>query len=119
MSYTAVLFMYNDEHRARFVIEGFQKHNPNIPLIVYNGGTSAKHLEQEYNIKLIEGPNLWHKFTRCPPGSFSYDYVEVSKQTLGRLGFQFKDTDGSVIDLQCDHWSFPPLFAKKIGRAHV
>lgn len=100
MSYTAVLFMYNDEKRARFVIEGFKKHNPNIPLIVYNGGTSVKHFEHEYDIKLIEGPNLWHKFTRCPPGSFSYDYVEF----MFKLGLEM-ETDHLIFletDVKCN-----------------
>ena len=74
--YRAILFMCNDERRAEFVIENFTKHNPDIPLMVYNGGNSAKYLEKKFNIELTEGPNLWHKNTRNPPGSFSYDWVE-------------------------------------------
>ena len=42
----------------------------------------------------------------------SYDYVDVSKQTMKRLEFQLKDIYGSVIDLKGDHWSFSLLFAK-------
>jgi hypothetical protein len=76
MKYLAVLFMCNDEKRARFVIENFKKHNPEIHLIVYNGGNSVEHFKNEYNIELIEGPNLWHTKTRGPPGSFSYDWFE-------------------------------------------
>jgi hypothetical protein len=76
MKYLAVLFMCNDEKRARFVIENFKKHNPEIHLIVYNGGDSVEHFRKEYDIELIEGPNLWHTKTWGPPGSFSYDWFE-------------------------------------------
>jgi hypothetical protein len=74
--YKAVLFMCNDEPRAEFVIENFTKHNPDIPLVVYNGGRSALYLKDKYKISLIEGKNLWHKTTRNPPGSFSYEWFE-------------------------------------------
>lgn len=74
MKYIAVLFMCNDEHRAKFVASNFKKHNPDIQLIIYNGGSSAniKDLCDEY----IEGPNLWHTKTSSPPGSFSYEWFE-------------------------------------------
>lgn len=72
--------MCNDEKRADFVISNFQKHNPDIRLIVYNGGSPAPHLKDKYNIEYQEGPNLWHKFTRCPPGSFSYEWFETMFQ---------------------------------------
>lgn len=75
MKYHAVLFMCNDESRARFVIENFLKHNPDIPLTVYNGGKSVPQLK-DYGVELIEGKNLWHKNTRHPPGSFSYGWFE-------------------------------------------
>lgn len=74
--YKAILFMCNDEPRAEFVIENFTKHNPDIPLVVYNGGRSALYLKDKYNISLIESKNLWHKKTRNPPGSFSYEWFE-------------------------------------------
>ena len=77
MSYTAILFMCNDEKRAEFVIENFKKHNPEIHLIVYNGGNSAQFLKEKYDIELIEGSNLWHPKTRNPPGSFSYEWFEL------------------------------------------
>jgi hypothetical protein len=76
MKYLAVLFMCNDEKRARFVIENFKKYNPEIHLIVYNGGNSVEHFRKEYDIELIEGPNLWHKKTRCDVGSFGYDWFK-------------------------------------------
>lgn len=68
--------MCNDEKRAKFVVENFTKHNPDIPLIVYNGGRPVGNLFEGFNIEYQEGPNLWHKFTRCPPGSFSYEWFE-------------------------------------------
>lgn len=76
MKYLAVLFMCNDENRAEFVIENFKKHNPDIHLIVYNGGQSASYLSEKYDIELVEGPNLWHTKTRGAPGSFSYEWFE-------------------------------------------
>jgi hypothetical protein len=77
MKYHAVLFMCNDEERARFVIENFQKHNPEIKLTVYNGGNSVSESFSEYDIELIEGDNLWHKKTRHAPVSFSYEWFEM------------------------------------------
>jgi len=74
--YHAVLFMCNDEKRARFVIEGFKEHNPDIPLTVYNGGESCRQLVEDYDIVLFEGPNLWHRNTRHAPGSFNYHWFE-------------------------------------------
>lgn len=74
--YHAVLFMCNDEKRARWVIENFKEHNPDIPLTVYNGGEPCRQLVEDYDIALIEGPNLWHKNTRHKPGSFSYKWFE-------------------------------------------
>lgn len=77
MKYHALLFMCNDEKRARFVIENFRKYNEDIPLTVYNGGESMEKLTSEFNIELIEGKNVWHKNTRHPPGSFSFDWFQI------------------------------------------
>ena len=77
--------MCNDENRAEFVIENFKKHNPDIHLIVYNGGNSALYLQEKYDIELIEGPNLWHKNTRHKPGSFSFEWFELLFKTYERL----------------------------------
>lgn len=76
MKYHAVLFMCNDEKRARFVIEGFKEHNPDIPLTVYNGGKPCRQLVEDYDIVLFEGPNLWHRKTRHAPGSFNFHWFE-------------------------------------------
>lgn len=77
MKYHAILFMCNDEKRARFVIENFTTYNPDIPLTVYNGGEKMDHLATEYNIELIQGENLWHKKTRHAPGSFNFGWFEM------------------------------------------
>jgi len=74
MKYHAILFMCNDEKRARFVIENFKKHNPEIMLTVYNGGSSLPQLKDEYDIIYEEGPNLWQTRTRHPPGSFDVNW---------------------------------------------
>lgn len=84
MTYHAILFMCNDEERARFVIEHFKRFNSDIPLTVYNGGASMKHLKDSYDIELQEGPNLWHKKTRHAPGSFDYGWFEKLFETYYR-----------------------------------
>ena len=84
MKYHAILFMCNDEKRSRFVIENFQKHNPEIGLTVYNGGEPVNF--KEYDIEYIEGPNVWHKKTRHAPGSFNYGWFEM----LFRMNEQHK-----------------------------
>ena len=72
--YAAVLFMYNDENRARFVIDNWLTFNSNIPLMVYDGSSIENSIERDYSdrIEYTCGANLWHKKTRHPPGSFNY-----------------------------------------------
>ena len=75
-TYTAFLTMCNDEKRAEFVLSNFTKHNPDIPVIVYNGGKSASHLCDKFNIDYREGPNLWNVFLPGV-GSFTYEWFEM------------------------------------------
>lgn len=74
MKYLAVLFMCNDEKRAKFVASNFKKHNPDIHLIIYNGGVTVDMLD--YCDEYVLGENLWHTKTRGAPGSFNYDWFE-------------------------------------------
>lgn len=76
MSYTAFLTMCNDEKRADFVLENFTKYNPEIPVIVYNGGKSASYLQDKYDIDYREGPNFWNVFLP-EVGSFTYDWFDL------------------------------------------
>jgi len=76
MSYTAILFMCNDYKRAEFTIDGFTRHNPDIPLIVYNGGEPARDLADRFDIDYREGPNMWKDITRMPPGSWGYEWYK-------------------------------------------
>jgi len=76
MSYTAFLTMCNDETRAEFVLENFTRHNPDIPVIVYNGGNSASYLQERYDIDYREGPNFWNVFLPGV-GSFTYDWFDL------------------------------------------
>ena len=39
------------------------------------------------------------------------DYLDCSKQTLSRLGFQLKDVFGNTINLNGQHWSFSIVFS--------
>lgn len=99
MKYHAILFMCNDEKRARFVIENFTKHNPDIGLTVYNGGESYSSLQKEYNIELIESVNPWHKKTRHAPGSFNFTWFQILFETYKRYACDyllFLETDVKV-----------------------
>jgi hypothetical protein len=40
------------------------------------------------------------------------DYLDCSRQTLSRVGFQLKDVFGNIIDLQGHHWSFSIVFSR-------
>ena len=40
------------------------------------------------------------------------DYLNCSKQTLSRLGFQLKDVFGNTINLNGQHWSFSIGFSR-------
>ena len=40
------------------------------------------------------------------------DYLDCSKQTLSRLGFQLKDVFGNTINLHGQHWSFSIVFSR-------
>ena len=40
------------------------------------------------------------------------DYLDCSKQTLSRLGFQLKDVFGNTINLNGQHWSFSVVFSR-------
>lgn len=77
MKYHAVLFMCDDLTRAEWVATSFKRHNPDIPLSVYNGGvddaaTRTRVVADHYEA----GPNLWHANTVSPHGSFGYDFFE-------------------------------------------
>ena len=76
MSYTAFLTMCNDERRAEFVLDNFTRHNPEIPVIVYNGGKSAAYLQDKFDIDYREGINYWNNFLPGV-GSFSYEWFEM------------------------------------------
>jgi hypothetical protein len=78
MKIQAIMFMCNDFKRAKFTLENFSKHNPNIPIRVVNsGGNDPKeYLKHINNIEFINAPNLWHKKTLCGVGSFGPQYYE-------------------------------------------
>ena len=58
-SYVAILFMYNDEKRARFVIDRWLQFNSEIPLTVYNASTEKNTIENDYkdHTKIIAKQN--------------------------------------------------------------
>lgn len=80
MKIQAVLFMCNDFDRAKFTLENFSKHNPDIDIRVVNsGGDSPKqylqHIEQI--VEFLDTENLWHKNTHCGVGSFGPKYFDI------------------------------------------
>jgi hypothetical protein len=40
------------------------------------------------------------------------DYLDCSRQTLSRIGFQLKDVFGNIINLNGHHWSFSIVFSR-------
>lgn len=76
MSYTAFLTMCNDEKRAEFVLSNFTQHNPDIQVIVYDGGKTGEYLKDKFDIIYTKGPNLWNTFFPGT-GSFSYEWFEL------------------------------------------
>jgi len=78
MKIQAILFMCNDFTRAKFTLENFRKHNPEIPIRVVNaGGDSPKpSLSHISNVEFVDAPNLWHKYTKCGNGSFGPRFAD-------------------------------------------
>lgn len=79
MRIQAVMMMKNDHQRMDFVLEHFTKHNPDIPVTVYNcGGVSPLKYTKKYsNVHLIEYDDIWHKKTLCGVGSFDPRWFEL------------------------------------------
>ena len=81
MKIKSILFTYNDLHRADFVLSNFTKHNPNIEIIIYNGGVNGDEIFSKYSSvsEVINGRNIWQKRTKpvCDIGSFDYDWFEI------------------------------------------
>jgi hypothetical protein len=80
MKLQAIIFMCNDFKRLDFTLEGFTKHNPDIPVLVVNsGGNPPNEITDKYSsVTLNNAPNLWHKQNHSGPGSFGpqyYDYL--------------------------------------------
>jgi hypothetical protein len=76
-TYTAFLTLYDDEKRANFVLENFVKHNPDIPLMVYNGGSPKPYMKEKYNlVDYQEGPNWWQLYYNQEVGCFTIDWFE-------------------------------------------
>jgi hypothetical protein len=72
MKIQAIMMMKNDIKRMEFVLENFFKHNPDIPVLVYNcGGKSPiEEIKKFSNARLIDYDDIWHKKTHCGVGSF-------------------------------------------------
>lgn len=69
--------MCNDVKRAEWVSTSFKRHNPDIFLTVYNGGTDDRQVRDRVIADHYEaGENLWHRRTRCATGSFGYGWFE-------------------------------------------
>ena len=78
MKIQAILFMCNDFARAKFTLENFRKHNPEIPIRVVNSGgespeSSLSHIP---GIEFVDAENLWHKKTYNGQGSFGPRFAD-------------------------------------------
>jgi hypothetical protein len=80
MKIQALLFMCNDFDRAKFTLDNFSKHNPDIPISVINSGGESpkKFLDHNKNIiEFIDEEDLWHRRTHCGRGGFGLKYIDV------------------------------------------
>lgn len=79
MKIQAIMMMKNDITRMQFVLDNFFKHNPEIPVLVYNcGGKSPKEEIKKYeNAKLIDYDDIWHKKTSSSGGSFDPRWIKL------------------------------------------
>ena len=80
MKIQALLFMCNDFSRAKFKLENFYKHNPDIDIKVINsGGDSPKKYLQHIKsiIEFIDTEDLWHRQTWCGRGGFGLKYIDI------------------------------------------
>lgn len=79
MKIQAVMMMKNDVKRMQFTLDNFFKHNPEIPVTLYNcGGLSPSDYVQKYsNLKLVEYEDIWHKNTHDGVGSFDPRWFDI------------------------------------------
>jgi hypothetical protein len=78
MKIQAILFMCNDFARAKFTLENFRKHNPEIPIRVVNSGGKSPEpsLSHISGIEFVDAENLWHKKTYNGQGSFGPKFAD-------------------------------------------
>lgn len=72
--------MSNDTERLDFTLRNFKKHNPNVPVLVYNNGGNfelAKKIAEKYRCEYKYIENIWHKKTHCGTGSFNFRWFEL------------------------------------------
>jgi hypothetical protein len=80
MKIQALLFMCNDFDRAKFTLENFSKHNPDIPISIINSGGKSpkKYLDHISSIvEFIDTEDLWHRKTHCGRGGFGLSFLDI------------------------------------------
>ncbi len=97
--------MSNDLDRLDFTLKNFRKHNPNIPVLVYDNGTiSSEDIAKKYDCEYKKIENIWHKKTHCGTGSFDYRWFEYM--------FDFglaKDDYTHILFLETDVYTTGPI----------
>lgn len=98
--------MSNDNSRLDFTLKTFKKHNPEIPVLVYNNGgnSEAENVAKKYNCSYKFIPNIWHKQTRCGTGSFNYEWFKY----LFEFGLE-EDDYTHVLFLETDVYATGPI----------
>ena len=79
MKIQAIMFMYNDFDRARFTIEKFFTHNPDIPILILNdGGKDPTNIFSDIKSASVHNiKSIWHKKTHCGKGSFGPEFFDI------------------------------------------
>ncbi len=105
MKIKAIIFMSNDIGRLDFTLSTFKKHNPTIPVLVYdNGSISSKAVADKYGYSYKKIENIWHKKTHCGVGSFDYRWFEL----LFEYGLE-EDEYTHILFLETDVYTRRPI----------
>ncbi len=105
MKIKGIIFASNDDLKLDFTLKHFKKHNPEIPILIFdNGSTDLKLIAEKYGYQYRKIPNIWHKKTRCGIGSFDYHWFEY----MFEFGLQ-EDDYTHILFLETDVYTQKPI----------
>lgn len=105
MKIKAIIFASNDDKKLDFTLKHFKHHNPQIPVLIYNNGsTDMEPLAKKYNYLYKKIPNIWHKKTHCGVGSFNYEWFEYMFE-FGLMNDEYTH----ILFLETDIYTIKPI----------